>query len=117
MVFKFSSYFAIYYPPERAVIGVAINKAEEGKIPLFLSKFPMYKQTVFPSSDAMAAECPMINSASSQLAIVRVYPAIEQKLKEMHIERESEVIMEMYHEEVARPFIDVIFPIQNERSF
>jgi hypothetical protein len=71
----------------------------------------MYRQTTFPGSDAMAAECPMINSASSQLAVVRVYPAIEQKLKEMRIERESEAIMEMYHFEAARPFIDVIFPI------
>lgn len=73
----------------------------------------MYKRASLPGSDVMAAECPMINSASSQLAVVRVYPAIEQRLKEMHIERESEAIMEMYHFEAARPFIDVIFPIQN----
>jgi hypothetical protein len=117
MVFKFSPSFALYYPPERAVIGLAINKLEESKIPLFLSKFPMYRTTSFPSSDALAADCPMINSASSQLAVARVYPAIEQRLKELRIERESEVIMEIYHSEAASPFIDVIFPIQNERSF
>ena len=50
MVFKFSNYFAIYYSDfahpndlSKAILGIAVNTIEEGKIPLFFSKFPMYK--------------------------------------------------------------------------
>lgn len=52
-MFKFSSYFAIFYDNpnqqeegalSKAVIGVALTEGEESKVNLFLTKFPQYKR-------------------------------------------------------------------------
>jgi hypothetical protein len=64
-VFKFSNSFAIFYsdPPNergmsRALIGVYVKPIEEGKVDLFLSKFPQYRRGEFPASDYLLSTLP-----------------------------------------------------------
>lgn len=76
----------------KAVFGVAINKLEEGKIDLFLSKFPMYRSCIFPQTRVISATYPLINGASSNLATRQVYPVLEELAG-----RKASPMMEIYN--------------------
>lgn len=57
----------------------------------------MYKTCTIPTSDALAAAYPLINSASAQLTVTQVYPVIEQRMRQMSINRPMTKIMEIFH--------------------
>lgn len=98
------------------MIGLTVHAIEKGKIDFFLKKFPQYKKGKIPSSSCLLSTLPLLN-ISPILAIGRIYPEIDQKIKEMKLNLKYNQILEIYHENDSEQTMSVIVPISNEEKF
>ena len=61
----------------RAILGCMVNRIEQDKIPMFLSKFPSYRSKVIPNqTSCVSTKYPFFNALSMILVITRVYPKL-----------------------------------------
>ena len=58
-----------------------------------------------------------LNNLSPIMSVARVYPAIEQKKKELNIQTKYRQIVEIYHENDEQTAMSVFHPITEEEKF